>query len=86
MSYFHLIIVLLFVYILSEKITFPTFTGARNEEPVVVKSDIVAAKLVLTIAVDLLGPGPVQEVLVVVSGRGGLRCDNYSQGDQLEID
>ena len=86
MSYFQLIIVLLFVYILSEEITFPTFAGPWNEEPVVVKSDIVAAKLVLTIAVHLLGPGPLQEVLVVVSGRGGLPCDNYSQGDQLEID
>ena len=46
---------------------------ARYEEPVVVKSDIVTSKLVLAITVGLLGPGPLQQVLVVVSGGRGLQ-------------
>ena len=51
---------LLFVDILAEEIILPTLAAAWNEEPVVVKSDIVTTKLVLTITVDLLTSGPLQ--------------------------
>ena len=69
------LLILLVVYILSKKIALPALTRSRNEKPVIIKSDIVAAKLVLTIAVHLLSPGPLQQVLVVVRGWWGLWGD-----------
>ena len=60
MSYLHLVIVLLVVNILSEEITLPALARSRDEKPVVVESDIVAAQLVLAITVDLLAAGPLQ--------------------------
>ena len=70
--------VLLVVDILTKEIIFPALAAARDEEPVIVKSDIVAAKLVLPVTVGLLGPGPLQQVLVVVSGRRGLTITRIS--------
>ena len=55
-----MVIVLLVVNILSEEITLPALARSRDEKPVVVESDIVAAQLVLAITVDLLAAGPLQ--------------------------
>ena len=60
---------LLFVDILTEEIILPALAGAGYEEPVVVESDIITSKLVLSITVGLLCPGPLEKVLVVVGGR-----------------
>ena len=62
---------LFLVHILTKEIIFPALTAARNEEPVVVEPHVVAAQLILTVAVHLWLPRPLEQVLVIVTrGRG----------------